>query len=163
MYNPVNVIHFNSFANINSGYYVGNDSGFGIINGKGQVGDLVVNSEGSVGIVSQIGRDSDYGFMRVILWKDIKNIIRRTTQQKERELYLGLSVKSHAERNGVSVLRVAANSPFADNFRMGDTIVRVNNHSIRNPEDLTRSIMVADKCVVFEVEDPNRKKRIVNV
>jgi type II secretory pathway component PulC len=46
---------------------------------------------------------------------------------------------------------------------MGDIITKVNNHTIRNPEDLTRVITISERNVVFEVEDPNRNRRLVSV
>jgi hypothetical protein len=83
-----------AFPHISDGYYVGNDSGFGVIDGHGEVGNLVINREGVVGIVSQIGKDIDEGFMRIILWKDIKNIWKRSIKMKDKGLYLGISAKS---------------------------------------------------------------------
>lgn len=42
----------------------------------------MLNGNGVVGIVSQIGRDADYGFLRVILWQDIKNAYHRLKRHK---------------------------------------------------------------------------------
>lgn len=140
-----------------------NDSGFGVINGKGEVGSLVVNNDGIVGIVSQIGRDTDYGFIRVVLWKDVKNIANRLKKSKEHSIYLGMSVVALTERNGLSIVRVAPNSPLSNHFKMGDIVTKVNSHTVRNPDDLVRIIMSSDKTIVFEVEDPNKNKRLITV
>lgn len=77
MYTPIHVIQSRSHLSIRDGYYVDNESGYGVISAKGEVGSLVMNEGGMFGIVSQIGRDADYGFLRVVLWKDIKNAARR--------------------------------------------------------------------------------------
>jgi hypothetical protein len=75
LYSHVSIIHPTYFPTINDAYYVGNDCGFAIINGSGQVGNLVTGKDGVIGVVSQIGRDNDQGFMRMIMWKDIRNVM----------------------------------------------------------------------------------------
>jgi hypothetical protein len=42
----------------------------------------VLSNEGILGIVSHIGRDQDYGFLRVILWKDVHNCFKRMKSTK---------------------------------------------------------------------------------
>jgi S1-C subfamily serine protease len=138
---------------------VGNDAGFGVVNGMGDVGSLALTKDGVVGIATQIGRDSDYGFIRVVLWKDIKNMLNRAMKSREKSLYLGISVVAARERNGISIVRVTADSPLTHHLKMGDTITKVNGHTVRNPEDLTRIIMLSEKRVVMEIEDPNKTKK----
>jgi S1-C subfamily serine protease len=46
---------------------------------------------------------------------------------------------------------------------MGDIITKVNNHTVRNPNDLSRIIMSSTKNIVFEVEDQNKNKRLITV
>ena len=113
---PVEVIRKMAYLSIKSGYYVADDCGFGIIDGKGEVGSLIVNSHGVMGVVTQVGRDSDRGFLRMIHWRELRNIAKRI---REKPLYLGISAKSIEERDGISVVRVASNSPLNDKIQMG--------------------------------------------
>lgn len=82
LYTPIHVIQSRSYLSIRNGYYVANESGYGVINGKGEVGSAVLNDDGLVGIVSHIGRDYDQGFLRMIMWKDIKNIGKRLNMHR---------------------------------------------------------------------------------
>jgi len=43
---------------IKHGYIVAKESGYGIVDGRGEVGSLVVKDGKTVGIISQIGRDN---------------------------------------------------------------------------------------------------------
>lgn len=54
------------FLGIKQGYFVAEDSGYGIVDGKGEVGSLIVQNGSIVGIVTHIGRDSEAGFLRLI-------------------------------------------------------------------------------------------------
>ena len=45
------------YPSIRNGYAVAQDSGFGIIDGKGEVGALVIRSGKATGIITQMGRD----------------------------------------------------------------------------------------------------------
>lgn len=69
-----------------------NDCGYGIIDGKGEVGSLVINHEGVVGVVTQVGRDSDRGFLRMVHWAELKNLYRRISEKQS--LYLGISARA---------------------------------------------------------------------
>lgn len=40
---PVQIVQKRTYLSIKSGYYVANDGGYGIIDGKGEIGSLVVN------------------------------------------------------------------------------------------------------------------------
>ena len=80
-----------AYLSIKSGYYVAADCGFGIIDGKGEAGSLVINNYGVLGVVTQVGRDSDRGFLRMIHWRELKNIVKRI---KKTPMYLGISAKS---------------------------------------------------------------------
>ena len=65
---PVQIVKKLSYLSILPAYYVADDGGFGIVNGKGEVGSLVTHEEGVVGVVTHIGRDYDRGFLRMIHW-----------------------------------------------------------------------------------------------
>lgn len=52
-------------------------SGFGIVDGKGEVGSLVIANGRAAGIICSIGRDSEKGFMRMVAWGDLSNVLRR--------------------------------------------------------------------------------------
>lgn len=148
LYTPVQILQYRTYLSIRTGYYVANDSGFGVINGKGEVGNLVVSDTGVVGLIAQIGKDSDYGFLRVVLWRDIANIARRL-KNKSGGFYLGISAVAMRERDAISIVRVAPNSPLASHLHMGDVITKVNNYTIKNPDDLGRIIMAAGNRVTF--------------
>jgi S1-C subfamily serine protease len=60
-----------------------------------------------------------------------------------------MSVVASDKKTGVSVVRVAPNSPLTDHIKMGDVITKINNHPVKNPNDLTRLIMFSDKKVVL--------------
>jgi len=45
---------------------VAQDSGFGIVDGHGNIGSLVIKSGKPVGIVTHIGRDVESDFLRII-------------------------------------------------------------------------------------------------
>lgn len=100
--------------------------------------------------MAQIGKDIDYGFLRVVLWKDIRNIAHRLKKIKNTGgVYLGISAVAMRDRDAISIVRVSANSPLAEHLRMGDVITRVNNYTVRSPEDLTRIVMAAGDRVTF--------------
>lgn len=74
----VQVVQKRSFLSIKNGYIVTKSNGYGIVDGKGQVGSLVIANYGNAaGIVTQIGRDSEIGFMRMVAWGDLINVLRR--------------------------------------------------------------------------------------
>ncbi len=60
-------------------------------------------------------------------------------------------------------MRVAPNSPLSSQIKMGDIIKRVNNHAVRNSDDLMRIIMLSEKKVSFEIEDQDRNKKNITV
>lgn len=66
-------------------------SGFGIIDGKGEVGGLVIANGRAAGIVTSIGRDSERGFMRMVAWGDCWNVLKRIAKLQKDQLYLGIS------------------------------------------------------------------------
>lgn len=153
-----------SHLSIRDGYYVDNESGYAVINGKGEVGSLVLNNEGVFGIISHIGRDADYGFLRAIMWKDIKNLVHRLQKTPDKgTIYLGMSVVSNTKDSGIAVVRVAPNSPLAEHIHMGDIVRKVNNSTVQNPDDLTRLIMCSDGKVVFEIETQDKTRKLITV
>jgi len=62
---------------IKDGYIVSKQSGFGIVDGKGEVGGLVIANGRAAGIITSIGRDSERGFMRMVAWGDCWNVLKR--------------------------------------------------------------------------------------
>ncbi len=88
---PVQVIQKRSFLSIKDGYIVSKQSGFGIVDGKGEVGSLVIANGRAAGIVTSIGRDSERGFMRMVAWGDLSNVFKRIEKLQKDQLYLGLS------------------------------------------------------------------------
>ena len=154
---PVQIVQKRTYLSIKSGYFVTKDCGFGIVDGKGEIGSLVMNDNGVVGVVTQIGRDSDRGFLRMICWTDLKNILKRI---KEEPIYLGISAKAIEEKDGIMVVRVASNSPLQDRLPMGSIITKVNSIPIKHPDDLLRVIMTSNKNIIMNVEIENVAKEI---
>lgn len=73
---------------INDGYLVTKSGGFGVVDGKGEVGSLVIAAGRAAGIVTHIGRDSEKGFMRMAAWGDLLNLLKRLNNSA---FYLGIS------------------------------------------------------------------------
>lgn len=88
---PVQISHKTSYLSIKDGYFVSRDGGFGIVDGKGEVGSIISTEGLCAGIVTQVGRDSDKGFLKIIMWNTLHHVARRL---KEQPLYLGISVKA---------------------------------------------------------------------
>lgn len=66
-------------------------------------------------------------------------------------------------KNALSVVRVAPNSPLANHIKMGDTVTKVNNIIVKNPDDLVRIIMSSDSNIVFELEGADKTKRLITI
>jgi hypothetical protein len=64
------------FPSIRNGYFVSEDSGYGIVDGRGEVGSLILREGKILGIVTQIGRDSENGFLRILEWRHIPKILK---------------------------------------------------------------------------------------
>lgn len=110
------------------------DAGYGIIDGKGEVNSLVIDDKGVVGVVAQIGRDSDRGFLRMMRWKDIYHLARKLQANGVvTQPYMGLSVKASEDNDGLYVVRVASDSPLSEHVKMGDCIMQVNMNTVRSP------------------------------
>ncbi len=43
LYSPVQVIYNKNYLSIRNGYYVANQSGYGILDARGEIGSLVLN------------------------------------------------------------------------------------------------------------------------
>lgn len=54
---PVQIVLKRTFLCVKDGYIVNKDAGFGIVNGRGEVGSLVIHNGTAAGVVSHIGRD----------------------------------------------------------------------------------------------------------
>ena len=105
-----------TYLSIKNGYYVTDDAGYGIIDGKGEVNSLVIDEKGVVGVVAQVGRDSDRGFLRMIRWKDIYHLAKKLQASQKGEIeqtYLGVSVKASEGEDGLYVVRIASDSPLS--------------------------------------------------
>jgi S1-C subfamily serine protease len=148
----VQVVQKRSFLSIKDGYIVSKQSGFGIVDGKGEVGSLVIANGRAAGIVVSIGRDSERGFMRMVAWGDLNNVFRRLEKLQKDQLYLGISAAALEDRDGLAVARVTPVSPFANKLQMGDIILKANNQTITQADDLKRIIMFSGNEIVLTVE-----------
>jgi hypothetical protein len=91
----VQILQKREFLSIKNGYWVAEDSGYGIVDGRGEVGSLVVREGRAVGVVVQVGRESESGFLRIIQWKYLHKLLNYSQGQK---LLLGISAKSCEEQ-----------------------------------------------------------------
>ena len=105
------------------------DSGYGIVDGKGEIGSLIIKDGKAAGIVCQIGRNIESGFLRIIEWKDLPKIYDYIKGQKKKQL--GISAQAREYKEGISVVRIAPNSLLKEHVMMGDTILRANGQKIR--------------------------------
>lgn len=55
------------------------------------MGSLVIANGRAAGIVVSIGRDSERGFMRMVAWGDLINVLKRLEKLQKDQLYLGIS------------------------------------------------------------------------
>lgn len=63
---PVQIYMKRGYPSIRDGYLVAQDSGFGVVDGKGYVGGLIIKDGKAAGIITSIGRDLEKGFIRII-------------------------------------------------------------------------------------------------
>ena len=106
---PVQTFKAGDYPSIKDGYIVAQDSGFGIINGQGQIGGLVLTNGKAKGIITQIGKELESGFSRMIEWKHLPNILDSLKGKKSP--YFGISAQAQESREGLQVVRIAPNSP----------------------------------------------------
>ena len=69
-----------------------------------------------MGVVTQVGRDSDRGFLRMIRWKDIYHVAKKLQSNQKGEIeqtYLGISVKASEGEEGLYIVRIASDSPLS--------------------------------------------------
>jgi S1-C subfamily serine protease len=109
---------------------------------------LVIAHGHAAGIVTQIGRDSERGFLRMAAWGDLVNVLRRIQRE---QLYLGISAAALEDRDGLAIARIAPNSPFTNLLQMGDIIIKVNNQTIIHSDDLKRIVMFSGKETSIQV------------
>ena len=96
--------------------------------------------------------------MKIIPWNSLQHVTRRLRQNP---LYLGISVKVLEEENhGVSVVRIASNSPLAGKLDLGDSILKVNGNPIVRSEDLLNIIMMSPEQVAFSVKSNGQEKTV---
>lgn len=108
---------------------VAKDEGYGVVDGRGELGSLIIKNGKAAGIVTQIGRDLESGFLRFIEWKDLPKILNYLKRGKN--IQLGISAQAKPFKEGIEVVRIAPNSYLRQGLMMGDTIVKVNGHKIR--------------------------------
>ena len=80
------------YPSIKNGYLVAQDSGFGIVDGRGEVGCLVIREGKAAGIVTQLGRDLQSGFLRMIEWHNLGKILEFL--KKKKNVHFGISAKA---------------------------------------------------------------------
>lgn len=85
------------------------DSGFGIVDGQGDIGCIVIKKGRPVGIVTHIGRDVESNFMRIMEWKNLPKILKYLKEKKN--IHFGISAQSQPFKEGIQIVRVAPNSP----------------------------------------------------
>lgn len=93
---------------VRRGCFITEDSGYGIIDGEGEIGSLVLGKDGIAGITVQMGKDEDKGFMRAISWNSLIPILNYV---KGKAIHLGISTQALQNQEGLTVVRVAPNSP----------------------------------------------------
>lgn len=145
---PVQIYMKREYPSIRNGYMVARDSGFGIVDGRGEIGGLVIKNGKAAGIVTQVGRDLESGFLRVIEWSHLSKILKFV--KKNRQCYFGISAQAQQFKEGIEVVRVSPNSPLKE-LMMGDTILKANGYLIREVEALQRICVIADGYLTLEV------------
>ena len=104
----VQTLQKRNYLSVKDGYLVALKGGYGIIDGKGEVGSLVTNRGNVAGIVVQVGHNNERGYLKMVLWDDLPQILKKIKMDPP---YLGISVTSRSIKDGVTVMRIAANSP----------------------------------------------------
>ena len=123
------------FMSVRRGCFITEDSGYGIIDGEGEIGSLVVGKDGIAGITVQMGKGEDQGFMRTINWNSLLPILNYV---KGRTIHLGISAQALQNQEGLTVVRVAPNSPLKNEIMMGDIILRANGQRSSTADSLFR-------------------------
>jgi type II secretory pathway component PulC len=90
--------------------------------------------------------------MRMVAWGDLSNVLRRLEKLQKDQLYLGISAAALEDRDGLAIARVTPVSPFANKLQMGDIILKANNQTITQTDDLKRIIMFSGSEIVLTVE-----------
>lgn len=76
---------------IRRGCFITEDSGYGIIDGEGEIGSLVCSKNEITGITVQMGKGEDKGFLRTISWNSLIHILNYV---KGRPIHFGISTQS---------------------------------------------------------------------
>lgn len=79
--------------------------------------------------------------MRMVAWGDLINVWKRVEKLQKEQLYLGISAAALEDRDGIAIARVTPVSPFANKLQMGDIILKANNQTVTQTDDLKRIIM----------------------
>jgi PDZ domain-containing secreted protein len=66
----------------------------------------------------------------MIEWRHLPSILNYV---KGKPLHLGISAQALENHEGISVVRIAPNSPFKNDIMMGDVILSANGHQFRSP------------------------------
>ena len=132
---------------------VAKDEGYGVVDGRGELGSLIIKNGKAAGIVTQIGRDLESGFLRFIEWKDLPKILNYLKRGKN--MQLGISAQAKPFKEGIEVVRIAPNSYLRQGLMMGDTIVKVNGHKIREVEALQRVCILSEGDLTLDIVRDN--------
>ena len=96
---PVQILMKKDLTSVKDGYIVGKDSGYTIINGKGFIGSLITKDGQAAGIVTQIGKEDETGFLRTIEWNHLPRIFNHIKSDKK--LHLGISAQAQQFKDGI--------------------------------------------------------------
>lgn len=78
----------------------------------------------------------------MIEWKHLPRILNYLLGKNK--VHLGISAQTQPFKEGVSVVRIAPNSPLREQMMMGDRIVKANHQRIRDVEALQRLSILSD-------------------
>ena len=95
--------------------------------------------------------------MRMVAWGDLINVLKRIEKMQKDQLYLGISAAALEERDGLAIARVTPTSPFNNKLQMGDIILKANNQTITQTDDLKRIIMFSGSEIVLTIEREGKK------
>jgi S1-C subfamily serine protease len=79
---------------------------------------------------------------------------------KGKPLHLGISAQAMENQEGVSVVRIAPNSPFKHDIMMGDLIVSANGHQFSDPESLHRICVESNGDVELVIQREGRRVEV---
>jgi S1-C subfamily serine protease len=93
----------------------------------------------------------------MIEWRHLLPILMHV---KGKPLHLGISAQAMENQEGVSVVRIAPNSPFKHDIMMGDLIVSANGHQFSDPESLHRICVESNGDVELVIQREGRRVEV---